>query len=96
MTALIFDTLAFSKKLKLSGFTDQQAEGQAEATAKLFETRIATKQDIKALTHDIKSLKIATKQDMKILKKEMLISIGGMIGGAVVVMPAIFKLISLI
>lgn len=53
MTALIFDTLAFSKKLKLSGFTDQQAEGQAEATAELFETRIAIKQDMKILKKEM-------------------------------------------
>jgi hypothetical protein len=111
MSTLIFDTLAFSKKLKCAGFTDQQAEGQAEAFAELFETKIATKQDIEAFhvatKQDIDSLRISTKQDIQILKndiqkdfiifkKEMLISIGSMIGAAVVILPAIFKLINLI
>jgi len=30
MSALTFDTLAYSKKLRSAGFTEQQAEVQAE------------------------------------------------------------------
>jgi len=33
MSAIAFDTLAYAKKLKASGFTEEQAEVQAEAMA---------------------------------------------------------------
>jgi hypothetical protein len=47
--AIVFDTLDYSKKLKAAGFTDQQAEVQAEALADMFENQIATKRDLREL-----------------------------------------------
>jgi hypothetical protein len=47
--AIVFDTLEYSKKLKAAGFTDQQAEVQAEALADMFENQIATKRDLREL-----------------------------------------------
>ncbi len=44
-----FDTLAYAKKMKAVGFTEQQAEAQAEALAEIVENRLATKQDIEGL-----------------------------------------------
>jgi len=67
-TPINFNALAFSKKLKLVGFTDQQAEGQAEAMAELFEEKIATKEDIKRLELATKQLELATKEDFKHLE----------------------------
>jgi hypothetical protein len=55
-TALNFDTLAFAKKLKSSGFTEQQAETLAEAQAELIYERLATKSDIMELKRDIKEM----------------------------------------
>ncbi len=43
---ITFDTLAYSKKLKAAGFTDEQAEVQAEALGELIEERLITKRDI--------------------------------------------------
>jgi hypothetical protein len=85
MVKVFFDTLQYSNKLKLAGFTLQQAEGQAEAMAEMFEDRIATKEDIARLERDIKEL-----------KKDLIISVGGMIAGAVTVIPLIFKLMNLL
>lgn len=56
MTAAIFDTLIFAKKLKAAGFNDKQAEAQAELIAEVFENNVATKQDIKELEHKIETL----------------------------------------
>ena len=50
-SAITFDTLAYAKKLKGAGFTEQQAEIQAEALADLVEERLATKQDLRKLEY---------------------------------------------
>ena len=56
--AITFDTLKFASKLKKAGFTQEQAEAQAEAQAdvisSLFEDQIATKADVKRLEAKIK------------------------------------------
>jgi hypothetical protein len=50
-----FDTLAYAKRLKEAGFTDNQAEAQALALADAFkEGALATKQDIGDLRHELK------------------------------------------
>jgi hypothetical protein len=46
---IAFDTLAFTKKMKSAGFSEQQAEAQAEAIAELVEGQLATKRDLKEL-----------------------------------------------
>ena len=58
---IAFDTLAYAKKLKSVGFTEDQAEVQAEALAQIIDERLATKQDIFSLKRDIEELK----RDMK-------------------------------
>jgi hypothetical protein len=47
MTAIAFDTLAYAKKMKELGFTNLQAEGQAEEMAKIIDNQIATKSDFR-------------------------------------------------
>jgi hypothetical protein len=49
--AIVFDTLEYAKKLKAAGFTEQQAEIQAEALADMFENQIATKRDLRELEY---------------------------------------------
>ncbi|CAC9508082.1 hypothetical protein [uncultured Gammaproteobacteria bacterium] len=49
MSVIAFDTLTYAKKLKASGFTEQQAEVQAEAMAELVNEQLATKRDLKEL-----------------------------------------------
>jgi hypothetical protein len=44
-TAIAFDTLQYAKKLQKAGFTNQQAEVQAEAIKELIDDKLATKSD---------------------------------------------------
>jgi hypothetical protein len=68
VNALIFDTLAYAKKLEEAGFTDKQAEIQVETLASLINDNIATKYDIKELEAVIKESEAATKRDIKELE----------------------------
>jgi hypothetical protein len=47
--ALALDTLAYARRLREAGFTEQQAEGQAEALAAAMTDTLANKQDLLAL-----------------------------------------------
>ena len=44
MTTVTFDTLAYAKKLKAVGFTEDQAEVQAQALAEIIDERLVTRQ----------------------------------------------------
>jgi predicted nuclease with TOPRIM domain len=54
--AIAIDTLAYARRLREAGFTEQQAEGQAEALAAAMTDTLATKVDLQAL---------ATKDDLR-------------------------------
>ncbi len=57
MSAISFDTLAYAKKLKEQGFTDQQAEGQAEALSVVLKEgagELATRGDLLELQRSAK------------------------------------------
>ncbi|MBF8273273.1 MAG: hypothetical protein HW380_2378, partial [Magnetococcales bacterium] len=64
-TAMTFDTLAYAKKLKAVGFTEAQAEVQAETIVELMEERLATKLDIEVVRRDMKEMETGLKRDMK-------------------------------
>jgi len=81
-----FDTLAYAKKLKAAGFTEQQAEIQAEALSEIIEDRLATKQDIEELKRDIKELELRLKHDLTL-------RLGGMIVAGIAVVAALVKLL---
>ncbi len=49
MATIIFDTHAYVKKLKAVGFSEEQAEVQAETIAELVNEQLATKRDLKEL-----------------------------------------------
>jgi len=51
--AITFDTLAYSKKLIDAGFTQQQAEVQAEALSDFVNEQITTKRDLAEMKSDI-------------------------------------------
>jgi len=65
---LIFDTLAHSKRLISAGFTQQQAEIQAETFAEIIDEKIASKRDLRdaelTLTRDMKEMEMALKADI--------------------------------
>jgi hypothetical protein len=81
MSTMTFDTLMYAKKLKEAGFTEQQAEVQAEAMKEIIDNQLATKQDILDL-----------KRDMHEMEYQIITRIGGMIVLAVGVLAAIVKL----
>lgn len=51
--ALIFDTLRYVKRLKEAGFTEQQAEVQAETLKELLEEQLATKRDLREMENRV-------------------------------------------
>ena len=76
--AIAFDTLAYSKKLKSVGFTEQQAEVQSEALAEIIDERLATKQDLKEL-----GLR---------LKHDLTLRFGAMMIASIAIITALVKL----
>jgi len=81
-----FNTLAYAKKMKAVGFTEQQAEAQAEALAEIVENRLATKQDIEGLKRDIKELEIRLRHDLTIRP-------GGMLVAGIAIVATLVKLL---
>jgi len=47
--AIAIDTLAYARRLREAGFTEEQAEGQAKALAAAMTDSLATKQDLQEL-----------------------------------------------
>jgi hypothetical protein len=93
MRAILFDTLAYAKKLIAAGFTKKQAEAQAESIAEVINDHLATKKDIE-------ELRVATKRDIdevkteiKNVKNEILIKVGGMIAASIAIIAALVKLL---
>lgn len=53
MSAVAFDTLKFVQRLKKAGFSEEQAEAQAEAFVEAVDMNLATKQDLKDLKNEL-------------------------------------------
>ena len=49
MSVITFDTHAYVKKLRAVGFSEEQAEVQAETLSSLINNQLATKQDLREL-----------------------------------------------
>jgi len=49
--AVAFDTLAYARRLRQAGFSEQQAEVRAEALAAVVTETLATKQDLRELEY---------------------------------------------
>jgi hypothetical protein len=78
----MFDTLAYAKKLKSAGFTEDQAEIQAEALAEIIDEKLATKQDIRDL-----------RRDMKEMEMRMIIRLGAIQAVGIAIVAALVKLL---
>ncbi|MBF0342668.1 MAG: hypothetical protein HQL06_00405 [Nitrospirae bacterium] len=106
---LIFDTHLFVKKLKSVGFTEGQAEVQAEALSELIEGGLATKRDLKELearltrdikelearlTRDIKELEARLTRDIKELELRLSIRLGTIMTAGVAAIAVLIKLSS--
>ncbi|MFH1952936.1 MAG: DUF1640 domain-containing protein [Pseudomonadota bacterium] len=86
MAALTFDTLAYAKKLKAAGFTEEQAEVQAQAFAEIIEERLATKQDLK-------ELELAMRRDLAAVKSEIIKWVAGMLVAQAAIVATLVKLL---
>jgi uncharacterized membrane protein YheB (UPF0754 family) len=84
VSVITFDTLAYAKKLKSAGFTEQQAEVQAEALADIIEDQMASK-------HDLKSLETVFAYELKQAEMRLTIRLGAIIVGAVGVFATLVK-----
>ena len=104
-TALSFDTLQYSKKLREAGFSEHQAEVQAEAlreqseaVQEFVEQNLATKGDIKMLEKEMKAVeeRIAnrfneTNNRITEMGYKMTIRLGGMLVAGIVVLGVLIK-----
>ena len=86
LNSFLFDTLAYAKKLKDAGFTDSQAEVQAEAFAEIIEERIVTK-------HDLKETEQMLKRDLKETEQRIIIKLGAMVAASIAVTVSLMKLL---
>ncbi|MBC8419321.1 MAG: CCDC90 family protein [Proteobacteria bacterium] len=86
MATLTFDTLAYAKKLKAAGFTEEQAEVQAQAFAEIIEERLATKQDLK-------ELELAMRRDLAAVKSEIIKWVAGMLVAQAAIVATLVKLL---
>ncbi len=68
MSSTVFDTLAYSKRLKAAGVPEAQAEAQAEALADAITGQIATKTDVNETKLELKAEIAAVKSDVALLK----------------------------
>jgi len=91
--AIAFDTLAYAKKLKKVGFTEEQAEVQAEALAQIIDERLATKQDIIALKRDINEVKRDIKEMELRLRHDLTVRLGAMLAAGIAIVAALVKLL---
>jgi predicted nucleic acid-binding Zn-ribbon protein len=62
--AIALDTLAYARRLREAGFSDEQAEGQAQALAAAMTDTLATKQDLQELETRMDARFAAIKQDL--------------------------------
>ncbi len=74
-----FDTLAYAKKMKSVGFTEEQAELQAETLAEIIDEKLATKQDLKEL--EVR------------LKHDLTLRLGAMMASSIAIVAALVKLL---
>lgn len=80
MSIAIFDTHAYVKKMKAVGFTEEQAEVQAETVADLINERLVTKADL--------DLRIAE------LKTELVKWMLGIAAGQIALLVTLLKIIN--
>lgn len=80
--AMAFDTLAYARRLRSAGCSEQLAEAQAEALAAVASEHIATKEDLKDLEHRL-----------EVLEHRLTLRLGAMLTVAVGTMAALVKLL---
>ncbi|MGH8657352.1 MAG: DUF1640 domain-containing protein [Gammaproteobacteria bacterium] len=94
MNAIPFDTYAYVKKLKAAGFTEEQAEAQAEALASVVDANLATKHDIAALRGDIEVLRAELMRCISEAKSSTVKWVAGLLLAQAAVITTLEKLIN--
>jgi hypothetical protein len=105
---ITFDTLSYSKRLKAAGFTQEQAEVQAETFLAIVQEQLVSKRDLKELEKEIKleiedvrkelkleirNLDSRTQNQIELLRRDLKIWFGGMLVVAVSVLSGMMTLI---
>ena len=85
-SALTFDTHAYVKKLTGVGFSEEQAEVQAQTLIALVEDRLATKQDLKMLETKLE-------RDLKELEMRLVIRLGALLAVAIGAVATLVKIL---
>ncbi len=93
MATTSFDTLTYAKKLQEAGFTPQQAEAQAGALRDVVDQNLATKHDIEALRRDMKEMEERLLLRMELLRRDILLRLGGIVVGGVTVLAAMIGVV---
>ncbi|MEK6615272.1 MAG: DUF1640 domain-containing protein, partial [Bacteroidota bacterium] len=84
--AITFDTLAYAKKFIAAGFTQQQAEVQAETFAEIIDEQVATKQDLK-------EMEISLRRDMAEMKADIIKWVAAMLIAQAAIVATLVKLL---
>ncbi|MEW6667072.1 MAG: DUF1640 domain-containing protein [Thermodesulfobacteriota bacterium] len=90
---LIFDTLAYAKKLREAGVPERQAEIHAEALAGFVDEQLATKKDILLLQRDIKDLELRLTEKIETIRADLLKWVAGMLVAQGAIVAALVKLL---
>jgi len=106
--AIAFDTLAYARRLREVGFSEQQAEGQAEALAAAMTDTLATKQDLREIESRIDGLEkhvdlrldeLEKRIDFRVsaqladLERRMTVRLGGIMLGGIATVSALVRLL---
>ena len=102
--ATAFDTLSYAKKLQAAGFTQEQAEVQAETFLAIVQEQLVSKRDLKEVEKELsvkiedvrKELKVdieKVRYEIEGTKKDLKIWFGGMLVVAVTVLSGMMTLI---
>ena len=81
--AITFDTLKYANKLKSVGFTEEQAEAQAETLAELVNEQLVTREYL-----DLRLRELELR-----LKNDLTVRLGGMLVAGIVIVATLVKLL---
>ena len=99
--AIALDTLEYARRLRQAGFSEQQAEGQAQALAAVMTDSIATKQDLRELEKrmdarfDQQEAVFEARLDARLsdLERRLTLRLGGMMIAGIGAVSALVKLL---
>ena len=89
---MAFDTLSYARRLKASGFSDEQAETLADATRELVVQDFATKGDIATLKTDLVALEQRITAVMDNLSLRLTVRVGVMLAAGLSILGVVLKL----